>query len=229
VCTVVVRWEPGEPVRMLALRDELVGRAFDDPGAWWPSHPQLIGGRDRLAGGTWCVSDITAGSTCVVLNRPQRRLAAPGAPSRGVLPLAVAERGESWSEGMPLDGMASFALAWVTPERLSVWEYDGQRLARHDLSPGTHMLTSGGAEDGRERRHLDRFVDADFPAGWLAIATEQPPSADLSALVVRVEHEDAVYATVFGQLIESSPGRLELSWSREPGGGAAWTSGSWTA
>lgn len=42
MCTVVVRWSPGEPVLLLALRDELVGRDFDDPGEWWPEHPGVV-------------------------------------------------------------------------------------------------------------------------------------------------------------------------------------------
>jgi hypothetical protein len=34
VCTVVVRWSVGRPAQVLALRDELTTRAFDDPGEW---------------------------------------------------------------------------------------------------------------------------------------------------------------------------------------------------
>src|SRR4051794_23384173 len=82
VCTVVVRWAPQQPVQVLALRDELVGRDFDDPAAWWPDQPSVVGGRDRVAGGSWCVTDVDSGVTALVLNRPQRRLAAPGASSR---------------------------------------------------------------------------------------------------------------------------------------------------
>ena len=87
MCTVVVRWSAGEPVLVLALRDERTDREFDDPGAWWPEQPHVVGGRDRAAGGSWCVTDVASGSTALVLNRGQRRVAAPGAPSRGVLPL----------------------------------------------------------------------------------------------------------------------------------------------
>src|SRR3954447_5632339 len=61
VCTVVVRWSPDRPTRILALRDELTGRDFDDPAPWWPDFPDVYGGRDRAAGGTWCATRVTTG------------------------------------------------------------------------------------------------------------------------------------------------------------------------
>ena len=102
MCTVVCRWSAGSdfPVQMLALRDELISRSFDLPGAWWPDEPDVIGGRDRQAGGSWCVSDVRSGVTGVVLNRPERREAAPGAPSRGVLPLLAVRHGDGWPESL---------------------------------------------------------------------------------------------------------------------------------
>jgi len=96
VCTVVVRWSAGQPARILALRDELIGRPFDDPGRWWPDQPDAVGGRDRLAGGTWCATRVDTGVTGLVVNRPQKRVAEPGAPSRGVLPLLAVARERDW-------------------------------------------------------------------------------------------------------------------------------------
>ena len=29
---------------------------FDDPAPWWPDLPDVYGGRDRTAGGTWCAT-----------------------------------------------------------------------------------------------------------------------------------------------------------------------------
>jgi hypothetical protein len=40
---------------------------------------------------------------------------------------------------------------------------------------------------------------------------------------VRLERDGRTYATVFGQLLRSTPGELELSWSRTP-----WVAGTWT-
>ena len=223
----MVRWSPGEPVAVLALRDELVGRDFDDPDAWWRESPDVVGGRDRTAGGSWCVTDVTTGTTGLVLNRPQRKLAAEGAPSRGVLPLLVVEHGDAWTSAVDLSGMASFALVLASPHALTLWAYDGQELQREELAPGTHMVTSGGAEDGKADRYLAAFTAGSYPDGWREVLRGVEPVADPAALVVRVEQEDRVYATVFGQLFRSAPGALHLSWSRQPWGAHSWSSRRW--
>src|SRR3954469_22453402 len=108
MCTVVCRHDPGQasPVQVLALRDELASRAFDLPGAWWPDQPTVIGGRDRLAGGSWCVTDVAAGVTAVVLNSPLRRTAEAGAASRGVLPLLAVAHGQQWAQHVDVAPMA---------------------------------------------------------------------------------------------------------------------------
>lgn len=222
MCTVVVRWGPDEPTRILALRDELTTRDFDDPGAWWPDAPDVVGGRDRTAGGTWCASRVTTGVTALVLNRPQKRVAAAGAPSRGVLPLLAVRHEADWPDRVQLDGMASFALVLATPARLTVWDFDGTSLAGAEFDAGTHMVTSGGVEDGKADRYLGAFREAAFPDGWRALVEQEPPRADLTALVVRHERDGVVYATVFGQLIGAASGRLRLDHSRTP-----WVAGSW--
>ena len=219
MCTVVVRWAPGEAVEVLALRDELVGRNFDDPAAWWPQHPTAVGGRDRIAGGSWCVTDTSSGGTALVLNRPQQR---DGSPSRGGLPLAAVRHGRAWPEHVDVAGMASFALVLAASDGLVLWVYDGTRLTEEELPAGTHMVTSGGAEDGKADRFLDAFATAPT-AAWPSLVAQHPPADDPAALVVRMERGDAVYATVFGQVITARPGEVALRWSRTP-----WLLDTWT-
>ena len=217
MCTVVVRWAPQASTRILALRDELASRAFDDPGRWWPDQPDVIGGRDAVAGGTWCASDVRTGVTALVLNRPQKRVADAGAPSRGVLPLLAVEHESDWTAHAEVAGMASFALVLVTPSLMRTWVFDGAGLSVTDAEPGTHMVTSGGVEDGKADRFLPAFAAAaDDVDAWRALITQDEPSPDLTELVVRRERDGLVYATVFGQLIESEPGRLRLTYSRTP-------------
>ena len=222
VCTVVVRWAPHQPVRVLALRDELVGRDFDEPDAWWPDRPLVVGGRDRVAGGPWCATDVPCGTTALVLNRPEKRRADDGAPARGVLPLeALAGR---TPDRLDLSGMASFSVVLVAPDRLLHWDFDGACLVVRELGEGTHMVTSGGAEDGKVDRHLEAFVSSD--AGeWTGLLHE--PADDLTALVVRHEREDKVFATVFGQAFTTVPGALDVTWSRTPWLPDGWAAGRW--
>jgi hypothetical protein len=186
-----------------------------------------VGGRDRTAGGTWCVTDVPSGTTGLVLNRPDKPQAAEGAPSRGVLPLLAVEHGVHWPAAIELTGMASFALVLASPERLTLWVHDGDRLLQEELQAGTSMVTSGRLEDGKVDRYLPTFERADFPQGWLDVLRETEPKPDPAALVVRGEHDGKVFATVFGQLITSRPGRLDLSWTRRPWGDNGWESASW--
>jgi uncharacterized protein with NRDE domain len=216
VCTVVVRWSQEEPVRILALRDELTTRDFDDPAEWWPQQPDVVGGRDRTAGGTWCASRVSTGVTALVLNRPQKRVAGPGAPSRGILPLLAVAHENKWPAHVDITGMASFALVLVAPDIATMWEFDGAKLTATDLEPATHMVTSGGVEDGKADRYLHDFETTEDVAQWRALIRRDAPSADLTELVVRRDLNGAVYATVFGQLIESAPGKLQLQYSRTP-------------
>lgn len=222
MCTVVVRWGVDTPLQALALRDELVGREFDDPGPCWPNEPDVVGGRDRTAGGTWCASRLDTGASALVLNRPEHRLAAAGAPSRGILPLLALQHGSEWPSAVVFEGMASFAVVLASPTELISWLFDGDSLSSRRHGAGTHIFTSGGAEDGKAERYLTTFGGASFPAGWRAVLDDLSPTDDLSSLVVRREREGRVYGTVFGQLIEQRPGWLRLEYSRTPWGTTPW-------
>ena len=220
MCTVVVRRSGDGPGEVLAVRDELTGREFDDPGRWWPELPSLVGGRDRVAGGTWCATDVGTGVTALVLNRYHERTAAPGAPSRGVLPLLGVEHGAAWVDHVALTGMAGFLLVLVEPGRLTSWEFDGERLTTTEHPEGTHVFTSGGSEDRKSEVWHGTFAAAAFPDRWRDLVREQEPAPEPEALVVRREREGRVYGTVFAETIDARPGRLRLQYSRQPWTGA---------
>jgi len=239
MCTLVCRWAPGEavPIQTLALRDELASRAFDTPGAWWPDQPAVIGGRDQSAGGTWCASDVGSGVTAVVLNRAERRTAAPGAPSRGILPMLAVRSGPRWADSIDVAPMAGFNLVLVTPDSLTWWSFDGTSLVAQSLQPGTHMFTP----NGRSVPILDaRFADgqalvsADLAGrtdqvwrNWLPIIADSTPREDALALLVRIPVGDDVFETVFGQFIAARPGVLRLDYAVRPAHASLWTTARW--
>ncbi len=239
MCTVVCRWAADEtfPVQMLALRDEVASRSFDVPGAWWPDQPAVIGGRDRQAGGSWCVSDVYSGTTAVVLNHPARPVAAPGAPSRGMLPLLAVRRAERWQQFLELDGMASFNLVLVTPHSLRWWVFDGQTLREEALAGGTHMFTPGGRVTSGLDERLGRagagfHGDLTAPTAkawpeWLAVVNDAVPDADPGSLLVRRSIGGDTFETVFGQLIASAPGTLRLDYVITPDRHEPWTTVRW--
>ena len=222
MCTVVVRRLEGRPAQILALRDESTARPFDDPGAWWPDLPDVVGGRDRTAGGTWCATSVATGTTALLVNRPAKRQADPGAPSRGVLPLVAVRHGPDWRDHVDLRGMASFALLLVTPHRALTWDFDGTDVLITEHPPGTHMLTSGGPEDRKADRYLADFAAAGYPDDWRRLVRQAPPQDDPGALVVHHEEDGKVFATVFGELIEAERGRLRIEHSRRPWTGEPW-------
>ena len=222
MCTVVVRWSAEQSPQILALRDELTTRAFDDPGLWWPELPDVVGGRDRIAGGTWCATRISTGATALVVNRPQKQVADPGAPSRGVLPLLAVEHGADWPSQLELRGMASFALLLATPQRVTTWDFDGQDLVTTEHPEGTHMLTSGGPENRKADLYLQAFEESGYPDGWRKLVQNGPPKDDPAALVVRHEQDGQVFGTVFGELIDARPGLLRIEYSRQPWTGQPW-------
>lgn len=227
MCTVVVHWAPDRPILLLALRDESTDRPFDDPGQWWPEQPAVVGGRDRQAGGTWCATDVPTGVTALVLNRMQRPLAAPGAASRGVLPLLAVQHGPGWPDHLGPAGMAGFALLLAAPSGLVLWEFDGSTVTTTALPAGTHMLTAGPAEEGRAAHHLPAFRAAPSADAWQALVSGSVPADDPEALLIRHETPRGTYATVFAQVLETRPGRLMLRGSCTPSDPAAWSQHQW--
>jgi hypothetical protein len=222
VCTVVCSWTAGKPLRILALRDEFVSRSFDPPGAWWPDQPTVIGGRDRVAGGSWCVSDVASGATALLVNRRERRY---GTPSRGLLPLAAVAAGAGWPAQIDHREMASFNLVLAGPSGVVVWVWDAQSLSRMDLAAGTHMITSSGVDSTDAK--TERFAPLFAGGPWLDVVSSCEPSSEESALVVRHSVEGDTYATVFGQSITAVPGSLQVSHSRTPWVDGTWVEESW--
>jgi uncharacterized protein with NRDE domain len=240
VCTVVCRWSTDvKPLQMLALRDELTTRAFDLPGEWWPDQPGVIGGRDRQAGGSWCVSDVATGVTAVVLNRQERRVAEPGATSRGVLPLLAVRHRERWPQFVDVTPMASFNLVLAGPDSLSWWSFDGERLQAYDLPRGTYMFNTYGLRSeeidirlatGHARSDAAPNVTTEEVwADWLEVLEEAVPGDGTTSVLIHIELEEGRFETVFGQFIAAQPGALRLDYELHPYLRRDWQTRIWPA
>ena len=70
MCTVIVGFDPEArtPLVVAALRDEMRSRPWDWPARHWPQRPNLVGGRDSLAGGTWLAVDSGRERMAALLN-----------------------------------------------------------------------------------------------------------------------------------------------------------------
>ncbi len=96
MCTVVILRRPGHdwPLIVAANRDEMAGRPSAAPARHWPDRPEVVGGLDRLAGGTWFgLNDY--GVVAGVLNRSDSLGPKFGYRSRGELPLEALDHAEA--------------------------------------------------------------------------------------------------------------------------------------
>src|SRR5262249_11775759 len=95
MCTAILGYAPGArvPVFLAGVRDELLDRAGLPPARHWPDRPDLMGGRDELAGGTWLAVDPVARRVACVLNGVGAVAPEERRRSRGDLPLLFAGTG----------------------------------------------------------------------------------------------------------------------------------------
>jgi hypothetical protein len=218
MCTMVILRRPGHlwPLLNAANRDENGNRPWDPPGRHWPDRPEVVAGRDRLAGGSWLgINDhgVVAG----ILNRRGSLGPESGKRSRGELVLEAldhADAREAVRALAALDDTAyrSFNLV-VADNRDAIWiRHTG--AARVELLPvpiGLSMLTAGDLNDEtspRVRRYLPRFKAAAEPdpgtgdwAAWesLLASTERDPADSPRAAMTIVT--DGPFGTVSSSLI----------------------------
>lgn len=173
MCTVIVLRRPGDPWPLIcgANRDERIERPWEAPDHHWPAFPGVLGGKDRLADGTWMALG-PAGVLATVLNRPGSLGPAAGKRSRGELPL----RGSAWaSAAQATDALGRLdASAWrpfnlVLADSREAFFLRGRGEGRPDieaLGEGITMVTAHDPNDldsPRIRRHLPRFKASRAP------------------------------------------------------------------
>ena len=142
MCTALLSIEPGLPVLLVGVRDELADRAWEPPGPHWPDRPGLTGGRDLQAGGTWLAVSPRDDRASCVLNARGQLAPAESRRSRGVLPLRAAA-GESLDQ-TELSHLDPFHLLTVEPGRALWQSWDGRNLTERVLQSGLHFAVNSG-------------------------------------------------------------------------------------
>ena len=167
MCTVIILIRP-DRVLLAANRDERVERLWDPPAAWWPDRPGVIGGRDRIGGGTW-LGINGHGVVAAVLNRPGTLGPAAGKRSRGDLPLMALDHPTASDAVQAVTGLD--AGLWrgfnmVLADRTGAWFVKGLGHGHPKailLPPGISMVTAHDPNDldsPRTARHLPLFQAA---------------------------------------------------------------------
>ncbi len=142
MCTAVLSVQPGLPVLLAGVRDELTARAWEPPARHWPDFPDLTGGRDLQAGGTWLAVSPHDRRTACVLNGIGQTAPEQTRRSRGELPLRAAA-------GLPLDRSAladldPFRLLTASLDIAVLQSWDGRALHEQQLGPGLHFVVNSG-------------------------------------------------------------------------------------
>ena len=170
MCTVVVLIRPGHawPVCVAVNRDEMLSRAWDVPGEYWPG---IVAGRDRSGGGTWLGLN-RHGVMAAVLNRPGSLGPAPGKRSRGELPILALRHGsvaDAIAAVTAVNAGAYRSFNMVIADRNGAVFVRGLGRGTPEaiaLEVGVHMVTAHDPDDWsspRVARHLPRFCAAPPP------------------------------------------------------------------
>jgi len=230
MCTVLLRFRPelAWPVVFAAVRDEFLDRPWDPPAAHWPEHPEIVGGRDRTAGGTW-LAVRTAGTVAAaaLLNGVRLPLPTSGVrPSRGGLPLAALT--DTMPDLLPeqFDGYDGFHLLRTSPTTVDLVTYDGSALVRTAVGPGDHIITNDGLDAVSDPTVvyfaplLAELPDPPLPDSWgtwpALLQGDGLPLDDPRALIIRREFGGRVYGSGSLALVALSADGARYDFSPTP-------------
>lgn len=185
MCTAVVLIHP-DHILLAANRDERLDRPWDPPAEYWPN---ILGGRDQTAGGTWMAMN-RHGLVATVLNRPGTLGPAAGKRSRGELPLIALQSrtvGEAAQLLTQLDAGEWRGFNMVLVDRSGAIFVRGMGQGCPQVEPlpeGVSMITAhdpNDMESPRTARHLHRFrsahpTAADWSA-WRALLSDSSGDA----------------------------------------------------
>jgi uncharacterized protein with NRDE domain len=243
MCTVLLRLDPASPWPVLlgAIRDEFVERPWDPPARHWPSPwAELVGGRDRRAGGTWLAVNPGRPAVAALLNGGRREELPDGAqrPTRGTLALRVLVPGAGETTPVPagseLDAYDRFHLLRVTATEHELWSWDGEAMRHRVLEPGLHIIVNGGLDVDSDplvphfAPLLAEVLDADLAAGhwggWPALLTGDGLAGDDErALLVEKVIEGHRYGSTSGALVALSvDGQVRYDFTATPADPGSW-------
>ncbi|MGD9742808.1 MAG: NRDE family protein [Dongiaceae bacterium] len=167
MCSIVILYRPTHdwPVLIGANRDEMADRPWDPPGRHWPDRPQVVAGRDRLAGGSWLGMN-DQGVVAGIMNRSSSLGPAPGKRSRGELVLEALDHADAEDAAEALAALdpgayRPFNMA-IADNRDAYWLRNlGIRegwVEVEKLPPGLSMLTAHDRNDTANSKRIAAFL-----------------------------------------------------------------------
>lgn len=236
MCTVLLRFAPGArwPLLMGAVRDEFTDRPWDPPARHWNgARSELVGGRDRTAGGTWLAVDPDRPALSAVLNGARRPPPDHGAPrpTRGDLALRLLTTGDLPPDLTDFD---RFHLLGVDPDRAELWTWDAEQLHHQVLESGVHVVVNLGLDTDADPLvpHFAPLVaalpdpDRDIDAAWAAwielLRGDGLDPTDERALVVRKEVDGRTYGSTSASLVALGRGEARYAFTATPLDPSTW-------
>ena len=143
MCLIVmaVGQHPEYPLILAANRDEFHARPTADAD-WWEDRPDVLGGRDLQAGGSW-LAVSRDGRLATVTNFRDAKLPDSGPRSRGHLVtdfLDGASSPDNYLDGIDEDAYAGFNL--IVADRSDVAYLSNREEGRRSLLPGIYGLSN---------------------------------------------------------------------------------------
>ncbi len=142
MCLIVVGWRvhPDYPLIVAANRDEFYARpsAFAD---FWPDTPEVIGGRDLEAGGTWL--GITRTGRFAAVTNVREPGAGKGLHSRGKLTqafLAGQQTASDYAHQLEMRDFSGFNL--LLGDTKSLWYCSNRGAEPQELAPGIYGMSN---------------------------------------------------------------------------------------
>ena len=187
MCLILVAWKshPKYPCIVAANRDEIHQRATL-PGPWWADRPQILAGRDLVAGGTW-LGITRTGRWAALTNFRSLDLPRQNARSRGTLVTNVLESAGSTADqlralsevGRDYNG---FNLMFSDGERLGVFESllgEGRPLLPGIYGLSNHLLDTPWPKVQKAKARLQTLLnDLSDPESVLEILRDDRPAHD---------------------------------------------------
>ena len=162
MCLLALSWQQNSsyPFILAANRDELLKRPTR-PACFWPEQPNILGGKDLEAGGSWLLTSKQGRWATLTNFRDGRDLTA-GNLSRGELVLQALQKPleelPSWLEDNQ-QNFAGYNLLWGDSSQ--AW-YFSNRLAEapRQLSPGLYLLSNATLNtDWPKTRRLRKAIE----------------------------------------------------------------------
>jgi len=145
MCLIVfaINHHPDYPLILAANRDEFYARPTV-PAAYWPDQPQLLGGRDKQAGGTWMALH-TDGRMAAVTNYRDLKNLKNDAKSRGELPvnyLLGMESAEVFLRNVHTEAHAYNGFNMLLYEQNALFHYSNYEGKTNRITEGIHGLSN---------------------------------------------------------------------------------------